>query len=164
MDYVTKHHPHDYLPATGHDAFLPAYDVLARPMGMDSVYRQLVRQADIEGGHRVLEICCGTGTLTIEAKRAEPSADVIGCDPNPRILATAKRKAVQLAGVRFERAYAERLPYADGEFDRVLSSIGSLGDAVPTLLRTAGFDCPELATKRQRIIGQLTFYQTTRPA
>ncbi|MGO9156892.1 class I SAM-dependent methyltransferase [Mycobacterium sp.] len=26
-------------------------------------------------------------------------------------------------GIRFERGYAQRLPYADGEFDRVLSSM-----------------------------------------
>ncbi|CQD06720.1 methyltransferase [Mycobacterium lentiflavum] len=217
MDVVTKHHPHDYLSATGHDAFLPAYDVIAWLMGLDGVYERLVGQADIADGQRVLEIGCGTGNLAIRAKRARPSADVIGCDPDPRILAIAKRKATRLTGIRFEQGYAERLPYADGEFDRVLSSMmlhhinddaksaaaaemfrvlrpggrlhlvdisgdtnsgglfarlirhnhhaaGNLGDAVPRLLRTAGFDCTELATKRQRIVGQLTFYQATRPA
>ncbi|MEM6104775.1 class I SAM-dependent methyltransferase [Mycobacterium sp. 050272] len=217
MEHMTKHHPHDYLPATGHAAFLPAYDVIARVMGLGSVYRRLITQAEIADGHRVLEIGCGTGNLAIRAKRAQPSADVTGCDPDPRILAVAKRKAARLTGIRFEQGYAERLPYADGEFDRVLSSMmlhhinddakpaaaaeifrvlrpggrlhlvdiggdetsggllarlirhnphaaGNRGDAVPRLLRAAGFDCAELATTRQRIVGQLTFYQATRPA
>ncbi|MCV7409131.1 methyltransferase domain-containing protein [Mycobacterium florentinum] len=216
MASVTKHPPHDYLPATGHAAFLPAYDLIARLMGLGSVYQRLVSQADIAAGHHVLEIGCGTGNLTIRAKRAQPSADVTGCDPDPRILAVAKRKAGGLTGIRFEQGYAERLPYADGEFDRVLSSMmlhhinddakpaaaaeifrvlrpggrlhlvdisgdttsgglvsrrirhnhhaaGNLGDAVPRLLRSAGFDCTELATTRQRIVGQLSFYQAIRP-
>nr|WP_108921131.1 class I SAM-dependent methyltransferase [Mycobacterium montefiorense] len=123
MDVVTKYHPHDYLPATGHDAFLPAYDLIARMMGFDSVYRQLVAQADIADGHRILDIGCGTGNLTIRAKRTHPRADAVGCDPDPRILAVARRKAARLTGIRFEQGYAERLPYTDGEFDRVLSSM-----------------------------------------
>lgn len=217
MEHMTKHHPHNYLPATGHAAFLPAYDVIARVMGLDSVYRRLITQAEIAEGQRVLEIGCGTGNLAIRAKRARPSADVTGCDPDPRMLAVARRKAARIEGIRFEQGYAERLPYADGEFDRVLSSMmlhhindgakpaaaaeifrvlrpggrlhlvdiggektsggllarlirhnphaaGNLGDAVPRLLRAAGFDCTELATTRQRIVGQLTFYQATRPA
>ncbi|WAC90744.1 class I SAM-dependent methyltransferase [Mycobacterium sp. Aquia_213] len=217
MDSVTKYPPHDYLPATGHAAFLPAYDLIARLMGFSSVYQRLVSQAGIAGGHRVLEIGCGTGNLTLRAKRSQPSADVTGCDPDPRILGVAQRKANGLTGIRFEQGYAERLPYADGEFDRVLSSMmlhhikdeakpeaaaeifrvlrpggrlhlvdisgdttsggllprlirhnhhaaGNLGGAVPRLLRSAGFDCTELATKRQRIVGQLTFYQAVRPA
>ena len=88
MDSVTKHHPHDYLPAAGHDAFLPAYDLIARVLGFNSVYQRLITQADIADGHRILEIGCGTGNLTVRAKRAHPSADVIGCDPDPRVLAS----------------------------------------------------------------------------
>ena len=41
---------------------------------------------------------------------------------------------------------------------------GNLGDAIPRLLRTAGFDCAEVGTHRHRLIGQLTFYRATRPA
>jgi ubiquinone/menaquinone biosynthesis C-methylase UbiE len=109
------------------------------------------------------------------------------------------------------------VPYADGEFDRVLSSMmlhhldenaktaaaaevfrvlrpggrphlvdiggdttgsdglatrlirrshraaGNLGDAIPRLLRAAGFDCAEVTTHRQRVVGRLTYYRATRP-
>lgn len=48
---------------------------------------------------------------------------MIGSDPDPLALKRARRKAQRLAGIRFEQAYAQRLPYADGEFDRVLSSM-----------------------------------------
>jgi ubiquinone/menaquinone biosynthesis C-methylase UbiE len=197
MDSVTKHHPHDYLPAAGHDAFLPGYDPLSRLLGLNRVHQELIVQAELGDGQRVLEIGCGTGNLTIRAQRAQPGATVIGSDPDPRALDRAQRKATGLSGIRFERAYAQRLPYADGEFDRVLSSMmlhhldhdvkpaaadevfrvlrrgGRLhlvditdrtGEPIPRLLRSAGFDCTEVATRRQRIIGRLTYYQATRPA
>ncbi len=42
-------------------------------------------------------------------------------------------------------------------------TVGNLGDAIPRLLRTAGFECTEVATQRHRAIGRLTFYRATRP-
>jgi ubiquinone/menaquinone biosynthesis C-methylase UbiE len=216
MDYVTKHHPHDYLPAAGHDALLPGYDLLARLLGFSKVYQTLIAQAEIADGDRVLEIGCGTGNLTTRVKDAHPAAEVVGSDPDPRALQRAQRKAARLSEIRFERGYAQRLPYGDGEFDRVLSSMmlhhlddeakpaaaaeifrvlrpggrlhlvdiggdttsddglvarlirhnhhaaGNLGDAIPRLLRTAGFDCTEVATRRHRVLGRLVYYRATR--
>jgi ubiquinone/menaquinone biosynthesis C-methylase UbiE len=123
MVSVTKHHPHDYLPAAGHDAFLPAYDLLSRLLGIQRVHQRLLDQAELTDDQRVLEIGCGTGNLTIRAKRAHQGAEVTGSDPDPLALARAKRKARQLSDIRFEQGYAQRLPYEDGEFDRVLSSM-----------------------------------------
>ncbi|HTX94401.1 MAG TPA: class I SAM-dependent methyltransferase [Mycobacterium sp.] len=120
MDYVTKHHPHDYLPAAGHDALLPTYDLISRLLGMKRVQEALIAQAELAGCRRILEIGCGTGNLTIRTKRAYPRLEVIGCDPDPRALDRARRKT---NAIRFDEGYAERLPYADGEFDRVLSSM-----------------------------------------
>ncbi|KKC02577.1 SAM-dependent methyltransferase [Mycobacterium nebraskense] len=120
MDDVTKHHPHDYLPAAGHDALLPCYDLISRLLGIKRVHQALIAQAELTDCRRVLEIGCGTGNLIIRAKRDHPHLDAVGCDPDPRALDRARRKAND---VRFERGYAERLPYADGEFDRVLSSM-----------------------------------------
>lgn len=123
MDSMAKHHPHDYLPAAGHDALLPGYDLLTRLMGFNSVYQKLIAQAELADSQRVLEIGCGTGNLSTQAKRDHPGVKVIGCDPDPRALRRAQHKARRLTGIHFERAYAQRLPYADGEFDRVLSSM-----------------------------------------
>jgi ubiquinone/menaquinone biosynthesis C-methylase UbiE len=125
---MTEHRPHlaaqhDYIPAAGRDALLPGYDLLTRLLGMNRVYDTLVAQAEIAAGLRVLEIGCGTGNVTTRVKRAEPGADVVGTDPDPLALARAQRKARGMTGIRFERAYAQELPFADGEFDRVLSSM-----------------------------------------
>ncbi len=218
MDLVTKHHPHDYLPAAGHDVLLPCYDLMSRLLGMKRVHEALIAQAELADCRRVLEIGCGTGNLIIRAKRGYPDLEAIGCDPDPLALDRARRKARQLREIRFDHGYAERLPYADGEFDRVLSSMmlhhvaddaktaaaeeifrvlrpggrlhlvdiggdmtardglaarvvlrsrhaaGNLGDAIPRVLRAAGFDCNQVATHKHRWVGRLTYYRAIRSA
>ncbi|MBB5918610.1 ubiquinone/menaquinone biosynthesis C-methylase UbiE [Nocardia transvalensis] len=130
---MTEHHPHsvttamgnhhDYLPAAGRDSLLPAYDLLSRALGVPRLHERLVDQADLRDDHRILEVGCGTGNLTLRIKRARPAAEVIGADPDPRALARAERKARDEKGIRFDHAYGQELPYEDGEFDRVLSSL-----------------------------------------
>jgi ubiquinone/menaquinone biosynthesis C-methylase UbiE len=123
-DHLHPHgNQHDYLPAAGHDALLPGYDLMARLFGFPKVYAALIAQAGVADGHRVLEIGCGTGNLTTRLKRAHQSVDVIGSDPDPLALNRARRKARKLSGIRFDLAYAQQLPYRDAEFDRVLSSM-----------------------------------------
>ena len=98
------------------------YDAAYAAMGVADdapFYLELAKQY----GGPVLEIGCGTGNLTILAKKTHPLIDVIGSDPDPLALKRARRKARRLGAIRFERGYAQRLPYADGEFDRVLSSM-----------------------------------------
>src|SRR5271165_3599538 len=80
MDIMLKHHPHDYLPAAGHDALLPGYDLLTRLFGFHRVHDKLIGQAELAGAQRILEIGCGTGNLAIRAKKSHPSIDVIGSD------------------------------------------------------------------------------------
>ena len=88
---MTEHRPdtarRDYLPAAGRDIFLPGYDLLTRLMGMKSAYEKLLGQADLGDGLRVLEIGCGTGNVTVHAKKIHPGAELIGLDPDPRALA-----------------------------------------------------------------------------
>jgi ubiquinone/menaquinone biosynthesis C-methylase UbiE len=123
---MTKNHlhqRHDYLPGAQYDALLPAYDLLSRVLGIAGVHQTLIEQADLADGHRVLEIGSGTGNLTLRTKRSHPGVDVIGVDPDPLALSRAQRKLNGESGIRFDHGYAQKLPYADGEFDRVLSSL-----------------------------------------
>jgi ubiquinone/menaquinone biosynthesis C-methylase UbiE len=128
MNTMTKHPPteavpHDYLPAAGRDAFLPFYDLLSLVSGGARLHTNLVGQADLAAGQRVLEIGCGTGNLAIRAKRTAPGIELVGSDPDPLALDRARRKARRLIGISFEQVYAQRLPYPDASFDRVLSSL-----------------------------------------
>ncbi|MGH9310288.1 MAG: class I SAM-dependent methyltransferase [Vicinamibacterales bacterium] len=111
-----------YLPAAGHDWSLPFYDPLVKLLGGDTARRVLIEQADLEPGHRVLEVGCGTGTLLMMLTRAQPGLDVTGLDPDASALARAKRKAEAASvSIRLDRGFSDALPYPDASFDRVFS-------------------------------------------
>ncbi|RBO93610.1 methyltransferase family protein [Nocardia puris] len=118
----TMGNKHDYLPAAGHDAFLPVYDLFTRLLGVRGIHRTLVDQAELAPGAEVLEIGCGTGNLTLLSADAAPGASLVGTDPDPRALARAERKRKHRENVRFDRAYSQELPFPDASFDRVLSA------------------------------------------
>lgn len=113
-----------FVPAAGRDWLLPIYDPLTTLLGVRRFHRRLLEQAEIVAGSRVLEVGCGTGNLSMLAKRLNPAADVTGIDPDPKALARARRKAQRSSVVvRFDLAYAEQLPFPDASFDRVLSAL-----------------------------------------
>jgi len=85
---------------------------------------KLVEQARIEKGHRVLDLGCGTATLTIIIKKTQPNAEVIGLDTDPQILEIAKSKAANAGlDIVLDFGTAIELPYPDNSFDRVFSSM-----------------------------------------
>lgn len=87
--------------------------------------RALVAAAGIGPGMRVLDVGAGSGYATLPA--AETGAEVVACDPTPELLATGERHARDRGiAVRWEVADAQALPFADGEFDVVLSCIGAM--------------------------------------
>ena len=66
-----------YIPARSFDWLTPLYDPFIRWTTREMTFKpHLVRRARIEPGHRVLDLGCGTATLTILAKQAHPDADV----------------------------------------------------------------------------------------
>ena len=117
----TNHKP--FIPAAGSDWLLPFYDLFTKLLGVEAAHRRLLEQAEIQPKHRVLEIGCGTGNLTLLAKRLNPLTEVLGIDPDPKALSRAQKKA-QRAGllIEFRQAFSEQLPFPDASFDRVLSA------------------------------------------
>jgi ubiquinone/menaquinone biosynthesis C-methylase UbiE len=119
-----EHHlDRDFLPAAGRHGHLALYDPFVKLLGFDRVRRVLLEQAAIEPKQRVLDVGCGTGTLVTLIKRLHPEAEVVGLDPDAKILERARRKATR-AGVQvlFDQGFADRMPYPDASFDRVVSS------------------------------------------
>jgi ubiquinone/menaquinone biosynthesis C-methylase UbiE len=120
---TTKSAERPFVPAMGKTWLLPLYDPLAWVLRLGRTREALLREADLQPGHRVLDVGCGTGTLAILAKRSAPGSEVTGIDPDEMALARAWAKA-RRAGldVRFEAARADALPCPDASIDRVLSS------------------------------------------
>ncbi|GIH96979.1 methyltransferase domain-containing protein [Planobispora siamensis] len=81
----------------------------------------MARMAGIRPGHRVLDPCCGAGTLLIEAGGQQPEARLYGFDLAWEALRAAGENAAGTP-VTVGRADAGRLPVPDGAVDRVLSN------------------------------------------
>lgn len=115
----------DYVPALGFHRLTPYYDAVVGALTRERTFKQaLIDQARLGSGQRVLDLACGTGTLAVWMKQHAPQADITGADGDPAILALAVRKARQAgASIRFDHAMSDHLPYPDGQFDRVVSSL-----------------------------------------
>lgn len=114
-----------YIPALGYNRLTFLYDPVVRLTTREAAFKSaLLAQARIYLGHRVLDLACGTATLTIAIKQAYPHTTVVGIDGDPVILRQARAKA-QRAGVevQLEEGLSYALPYTDASFDRVLSSL-----------------------------------------
>ncbi|MFQ5512990.1 MAG: class I SAM-dependent methyltransferase [Myxococcota bacterium] len=114
-----------YVPALGFAWLTPLYDPVLRWTTRERRFKsELLDQAAVASGHRVLDLGCGTGTLAIWLKRNQPLARVSGLDVDSDILARARRKASESGlAVPFVRGLSHELPYADRSFDRVLSTL-----------------------------------------
>jgi SAM-dependent methyltransferase len=86
---------------------------------------ELVAACGIGKGQRVLDVAAGSGNVALRA--AQAGAEVVASDLTPENLEAGRREARAL-GVELEwvEADAEALPFGDGEFDVVTSSLGAI--------------------------------------
>lgn len=84
-----------------------------------------IDQAQLKPGESVLDVGCGTGGVTIPAKqRVGKTGAASGIDPAPEMITVARKKAMRAAlEIDFRVGVIESLPYADGSFDVVTSSL-----------------------------------------
>ena len=85
--------------------------------------RDLLDRVGIEAGMDVLDVATGTGNVALKAAAA--GAQVVGVDLTPELFEVARRRAEQHdVVVDWVEGDAERLPFEDERFDRVLSAFG----------------------------------------
>ena len=112
-----------YVPAAGIDALTGVYDVGVRLTMREGRWRRLiVDEIAAVDPQVVLDVGCGTGTLTIAAAEKMPDVRVVGLDGDRKILDLARRKAGS-ERVEWLEGLADELPFADGEVDAVMTSL-----------------------------------------
>lgn len=85
--------------------------------------RVLVKACAVKPGEMVLDVAAGAGNAAIPAALA--GATVVASDLTPELFDAGRRQAeAQGAEVEWRQGDAEALPFADGEFDTVMSSVG----------------------------------------
>jgi demethylmenaquinone methyltransferase/2-methoxy-6-polyprenyl-1,4-benzoquinol methylase len=113
------------LPADGvermFDRIAPVYDAMNRlmTMGLDRRWRRITVEQVVRPGDRVLDACCGTGDLALEARRH--GGIVTGLDFSEQMLGRARRKDPAIEWIRGD---VLALPFADGAFDAVTVGFG----------------------------------------
>ena len=116
-------------------------------LGREGALREgMLHLAHLRPGESVLDVGCGTGTLAIAAKRqVGTTGTVYGVDASPEMIARAEKKA-RKAGVEviFKKAFVQKLPFPDAQFDVVLTTI-----MLHHLPRTAR---QELAIEMRRVL------------
>lgn len=114
-----------YIPALSFDFLTPFYDPVVKWTTRETIFKEkLVRQIEIKPNGRLLDLACGTATLTIALKGKFPQAEIHGLDGDAKILHLARRKAAAAgAEINFTEAFSTALPYPDEYFDAIASSL-----------------------------------------
>jgi len=114
-----------YIPPLRYHVLTRFYDTVVRVSTRErTVKRALIEQVNARAGQHVLDLGCGTGTLTVALANRYPSAAITGLDADAEALAIAQGKA-HSTGVLMNLTHgrAEALPFAEASFDRVVSSL-----------------------------------------
>jgi SAM-dependent methyltransferase len=122
---MSTHDSRRYVPALRFHLLTRLYDPVVRWTTREATFKQrLIAQAKPAAASRVLDLGCGTGTLALMVKRAQPSVDVVGIDPDPEILERARAKARDARlDIQLDQGFSTDLPYEDETFDTVLSTL-----------------------------------------
>lgn len=114
-----------YIPPLRFRWLTRLYDPVLRLTMRDERFKaRLIAQASIRADQRVLDLGCGTGTLTVMLKQACPEATVAGLDVDSEALGMAReRAAARGLDIEFYEALATDPPFRPESFDCIVSSL-----------------------------------------
>src|SRR5512141_2582211 len=100
------------VPADAYDRYVGRYS--------PALAGELIHFAGVSPDGRALDVGCGPGALTAALVALLGADQVAAADPSRSFVEACRQRN---PGVRVELAPAEALPFADGEFDHVLSQL-----------------------------------------
>ncbi len=101
------------------------YDRILVPLIFAPCADDLVARVKPCAASRVLELACGTGSVTTRlAETLGPSARIMATDLNDAMLDVARLKQISGAAVTWQQADATALPFAARSFDAVVCQFG----------------------------------------
>ena len=83
--------------------------------------RELIAMSCVKADDLILDIGCGTGTLTIELARLAHKGKVVGIDPSPEMFDKAREKALSMSHVSLINISAHAIDFTE-EFDLIFSN------------------------------------------
>jgi len=114
-----------FIPALGAGWATRFYDPLVRLTTREFAFkRALIEQADLSEAHKILDLACGTGTLSIGIKKRFPKIDIVGVDADKKVLDIARQKVRQKKmEIDFLKEFSDSTSFHDKSFDRVFSTL-----------------------------------------
>ena len=113
-----------YVPAAGRAALTGGYDLIMRASMREKTSRARLAEQTLHGlgQGELLDLGCGTGTLSLAIAEQVPSVQVTGLDGDPDALKLARRKD-RRGRVTWIEGRATSLPFPNRAFDRVIASL-----------------------------------------
>ena len=110
------------------DLTAPLYDLIFNSfwLGHENNYRQrVIELMDLNGNESVLDVGCGTGTLTsMIAGRMNGKGNVFGVDLSPRMIKIAKKETCRQGNyIEYRVGSSFALPFDDETFEVAVTSL-----------------------------------------
>ena len=118
-------HDEQYIPPLKYHWLTRFYDPIVRLTTRENTFKRALLQQIAPRPHdQMLDLGCGTATLTIALAKTFPLAAVTGFDADVNALAIGQNKANHAgASVNFGHGFSSHMPFPDASFDRVVSSL-----------------------------------------
>ena len=116
----------------------PFYDSVIKIFAFEKFYQKIASLIPKDKAIHILDIGTGTANLAIAIKKRSPNAEILGIDPDEKILKIAKGKIQkEKLDIKLVKAFAQKLPLKSNSFNYVVSSFAI--HHIPSDLKSQAF-------------------------
>ena len=115
---------HQYIPALRFHFLTPLYDTTLKYIMRERHYKEALCKIIPAHAEKILDVGCGTGTLTAMMKQTHSSSEVHGIDIDDDVLNIARRKfGSNSQNILLHQGTILQLPFEKNSFDAVCSCL-----------------------------------------